>query len=198
MTVRVDTSGLQRIAARITATGKKVDQAKKRAQATLVRRLKAETAREVSRVQLNLSPTAISPHILVNQGTVDGNAYVAVSAAKKRLPLSAFKARITKKTGATVTTWRDSAPYALPHGFRRGKEVWQRAPYKGQKGQTRTPLGLVQRLPIVMRKGPSLKRALQKVGPSQNDHGREEVVAHLVEYGQSVLAAEIQRLLALK
>lgn len=194
--VNFDTSGLRRIAARIeNLSAQNLEKVRARAVSSMVRSVKAETARQVSEVQLNLSVRAISPHILVRTGKAGDTDYVSVFASTARLPLSAFKPSISKSRGVTVKTWRDSPPLRLPHGFARGKEVWQRAPYRGQKGQSAAPSGLVQRLPIVMRKGPSLKRALQPTGPSQESHGRERVVEHLMRFGQAKLAAEIQRLL---
>lgn len=197
--VNFDTSGLMRHVDRLRQTPAKLEQVRKRSIATLSRRLKAEAARQVSEVQLNLSPGQIAPFINVKHTTGGNVDYVSVTASRDRIPLKAYKAKVSKKSGATVTTWKDAAPVQLPHAFKRPDgNVWQRVPYKGQKGADRAPSGLVQRLPIVVRKGPSMKRALQPAGPSKNDHGREQVVAHLMEFGQSILSAEIKRLLSLK
>lgn len=192
--VFLNTSGLRRVTARIErlspANLAKVQQ---RAVSSMRRSLKAEAARAVSEVQLNLSARAIAPYIEVKDGKAGGIDYVSVTASKARLPLSAYKPKFSKRAGSTVVTWKDSAPVVMPHAFRRGREAWQRIP----DPRAATASGLVGRLPIVLRKGPSLKRALEKVGPSQNDHGREEVVNRLMEFGRAKLAAEIQRLLQL-
>lgn len=190
--VNFDLGGLRRAAARLDKfSTKKIAQLKKRAIVSMSRALKAEAAREVSDKQLNLRPGQIAPYIQVKIA----DDYVSVYASKKRLPLSAYKAKFSKKNGATVTTWKDAAPLVLPHGFKRGREVWQRVPYHGQPGQYATKLGLVPRLPIVLRKGPSLAHTLRR-GGSKNDHRREEVVAHLTQFGRKKLSDEIARLLS--
>ena len=192
--VFIDTTGLRRIAARLQALSPaKQEQVRKRAIASMRRGLKAETARQVSAHQLNLSARAISPYIKVKVGKAGELDYVAVYASDARLPLSAYKPRVNRQTGVTATTWRDSGQKRYPHAFKRrdGKPgIWQRIP--DTAGNTRS--GLVDRLPIVQRKGPSLDRALQ---PNRHggDHGRAAVVSYLLDFGQQKLHVEMQRLL---
>lgn len=190
--VTLDTSGLKRITERIARLSpKEMEKLRKRANASVARAMKAEAARAISEIELNLSPRQISRYLQTKLGHAGDVDYVSVFASDTRLPLTAFKPRFSKSSGVSVTTWRDSPAYVLPHGFRRNRnQVWQRIPGKG-------PSGLVGRLPIVQRKGPSLKRALQKTGPQKawKDHGRQQVVDRIKAFGQEKLASEIRRLL---
>lgn len=169
--VTVDTTALRRAALRVEQYGsRKLRQVTSRAKSTLTRRLRAETARQVAEHQLNLTPRQISPHIQVRHGSTSDADYVSVTASARRLPLSDYKPRVSKGRGATVTTWLDMPPLRLPHAFQHGgsrarPRIFQRIPsrYPGDVG----PSGLVHRLPIVQRKGPSLRRTLQPAGPSQ-------------------------------
>lgn len=195
----IDVGGVYRLAKVLGGVAdKKTAQVAQRSVGTLSRRLKAEAARKVSELQLNLSPSQIAPYISVKAGKAGSEHYVSVSAAKTRLPLTVFKPSFSDATGVRVQTWKDQPAEHLPHAFKRkGNQVWQRVPWSsGASSEPMTPFGLVQRLPIVQRKGPSLKRTLQVVKPGTRSHRREEVVEHLMKFGQSILAAEIKRLLA--
>jgi hypothetical protein len=194
--VFVDTTGIRRAVQRLDRfSTKRMEQIRQRSIGTVRRRLRAEAAREISEHQLNLSPRQISPYINVKAGKAGGMDYVAVTASDQRLPLRLFKARYSKKSGVTVQTWRDAPPVRLPHAFKRGNEFWQRIP--AGPGQERGPSGLVHRLPIVQRKGPSLKRTLQ---PTRHGgaHKLQTVVDNLSRFARDCLADEIQRHLAMK
>lgn len=191
--VQVDTTGLRRAIARLQGlSAKKVEQVTKRSRSTLARRLRAEAARQVAKHQLNLSARQVSPYIQVKQGSTSSLDYVAVTASAERLPLRAYKAKISKRAGVTVQTWRDQPVQRLPHAFGRGRDAWQRIP--ATAGYESGPSGLVHRLPIVQRKGPSLRRALQDTGRG-GAHNRQQVVDNLNAFARQVLAAEIERLL---
>lgn len=164
---------------------KNLNKVRSRAISSTTRALKAETSRAVSELQLNLSPSQISPFIAVKSTSE----YIGVSAAAKRLALSAFRPSFSD-TGASATTWRDLPAYVIRHGFSRGDgQVWQRAPGGS------SPSGLVSRLPILVRKGPSLKRALEDTGRG-GSHNRDKVVERLALFTKEKLADEIQRLIS--
>lgn len=184
--VLIDTRGFGRVQGRLNQfSEQKLQELRKRALASTVRGVKAEAARAVSELQLNLPPATLAKYI---NASLQDSSHISVKASKKRLPLSTFKPSFSKTTGVTVTTWRDAPAYRLPHGFKLGKEVYQRIPGDG-------PSGLVGRVPIVMRVGPSLKRALERYGPSVNEHRREDVVDRLAEFAKNKLADEVRRLI---
>lgn len=192
--VVVETTGLRKVIARLQGfSEKKIKQVTERSRATLARRLRAEAARQVSEHQLNLSPRQISPYINVQQGQTTALDYVAVTASPERLPLRAFRARFSKRSGVTVQTWRDAPAIRLPHAFARGRDAWQRIP--AVAGYESGPSGLVHRLPIVQRKGPSMRRTLQN-STKGGAHQRQQVVDNLNQFARQTLAAEIQRLLS--
>lgn len=192
--VNIDTTGLRRIAQRVANTSKRAEVVRKRALVTLSRRLKAETARQVSDLQLNLSARQVSPYINVKIGSADGMDYISVTASNVRLPIKAFKPRIVPKHGLVVLFWRGEAPSEMPHAFRLNGDWWERVPYRSGLGALPTPSGLVDRLPITRRVGPSLKRALQPVGRWPTAPHRDEIVEYLKEFGMDVLRAELTRL----
>lgn len=156
-----------------------------RAMGTLKRRAKAEAARLLSERVLALSPRAISPFISVSVRDTT----LTIYGARKRLPLSMFSP-VAGPRGVSATIWRDQGPKLFEHTFiRRGtREVWQRVPFTGQKGQRVAPSGLVQRLMIVQRKGPEFSRAVR-----ERKHG--DIHTPMVGFAQNVVALEIRRLL---
>lgn len=181
------------ISKRLEFIQKRLPLVRERAIASTLRGIIPEAARMISADVLNLAPRQISPH--VSAGVAKADNAIVVGASKKRLPLVAFKPRISKRTGVTVTTWKDRGPQHLPHAFKRkdGKAgVWQRVPFTGakfggshQRGGSFS--GLVSRLPIVERKGPSMHRIFQA------KHG--DITPALTIYAQARLAAEVQRML---
>lgn len=166
-------------------SGPALERVKKRTLSTVNRRVKPEAARLLSAQVLNLSARTITPYI---GSRIVGDS-VVVTASRTRLPLSAFKPR-RGPGGVIATLWRDSGPREFPHTFipKGGKEVWQRVPYSGQKGQRAGPSGLVHRTPIVVRKGPSFYRAL--IGRKHGD-----IFPELMVFARSLLSEEIARLL---
>lgn len=178
---------------------KQVTQVKTRAIATLKRRLAPEAAREIADEILNLNARQISPYLDV-QVTSGG---ITLRGSDTRLPVSAFKPTWagTTSPGVVVTFWRDSGPLVLAHTFMRkgSKEVWMRVP--GARSKTATvgtgrdsskvvvqpSSGLVGRLPIVVRKGPSFARAVY-----EKKHG--DIFPSLVEFAQESLRVEVDRL----
>lgn len=185
--------GLARMQRRVAElTGPQLARVKTRTLSTLARRLPPEVARLASEQLLNLTARQISPYVTAKVNTADDS--VTVSASRTRLPLSAFKPSFGP-AGAVVTTWRDTGALRLPHGFRRkgNKEVWQRVPFRNQKGaQGPGPSGLTHRLPIVVRKGPSLAYTLTG-GRTAGSHG--DITPDLMAFSRQALAAELQRLL---
>lgn len=183
--VDFEIGGVRRLARRVTGAEARVERAANRAIATVVRRIGPEAAREISRTVLNLPASKVSRHVKVKRGGPRGDEYVTVSANKTRLPLTDFRPTFGRD-GVRVQTWRDSEPQRLPHAFKRKDKpgVWQRIPQNGG--------GLVPRLPIVQRKGPSLHRVFLQRGRFA---GHGDISGHLSQFTQTTLAAEITRLL---
>ena len=107
--------------------------------------------------------------------------------------------------GVTVTTWRDTGPQQYAHAFKRRDKagIWQRIPWKAglksrdragnrRGGRDAAPSGLVQRLPIVQRKGPSLHRVFQ-FGGKYASH--VDIRPKLNTYAEQVFSAELARLI---
>jgi hypothetical protein len=203
--VTFDTKGLKRGASRLLKAPERARTAANRAISTLERRLGPETARAISEDVLNLPTRRVSPHIDVKRHRTRDGDYVAVSASRTRLPLSAYSPRFSRTEGVTVTTWRDSPQQELPHGFRRKDKpgVWQRIPAhkvakfrpakRGRADQTAAaPSGLVARLPVVERKGPSMHRVFVFEG---RHAGHTDIRPRLSAFVQETLSREIARLL---
>lgn len=201
--VTFDTNGLKRGASRLLKAPDRARTAANRAMSTLQRRLGPETARAVSEDVLNLPPRRVSEHVQVERHKTRDGEYLSVSASRTRLPLVAFSPRFSRTEGVTVMTWRDSPPQELPHGFRRKDKpgVWQRIPAhkaakfrpakRGRADQTaEAPSGLVARLPIVERKGPSLHRVFVFDGPRA---GHTDIRPRLSAFVQETLSREIAR-----
>lgn len=166
-----------------------------RALASTLRGVKSEAARLISAVVLNLSARQISPYLSARLDRSDNS--IRIGASKKRLPLLAYKPRVSKSGGVTVTTWKDRGGQQLPHAFRRpdGKAgIWQRVPYTGANGQSGGGAsGLVHRLPIVERKGPSMHRIFQGRNTPTGGHG--DILPRLTIYAQARLAEEVARMM---
>jgi hypothetical protein len=181
---------------------KQLAQVKSRTVATLKRRLGPEAARQISDNILNLTSRQISPYLIVKV-TADG---IALTGSSSRLPVSAFKPTWAGRSspGVVVTFWRDAGPLLLAHTFMRrdSKEVWMRVPGARSRTQlvgtgrdssrvvVREASGLVGRLPIVVRKGPSFARAVY-----ERRHG--DIYPALSSFGGQLLSDESARLLAL-
>lgn len=203
--VTFDTKGLKRSADRLAKVPARVRQAAERATSTLQRRLGPETARAISEDVLNLPARRVSQHLKVDRHKTGDSEYLSVQASRVRLPLSAYSPRFSRTDGVTVTTWRDTGPQEVPHGFKRKDKpgVWQRIParkagkfrpaQRGRADQTaEAPSGLVARLPIVERKGPSLHRVFVFNGPRA---GHTDIRPRLSAFVQETLSREIARLL---
>lgn len=196
---RVTSAGFQRVAAHARSALKGAALARQRAISTLVRRIGTETVRTISGEILNLPQNKVRPYI-GTRSTQDGDsAAIVVSASRYRLPLTDYRPKVSN-AGVVVTTWRDSPPLALPHAFvRRDKPgIWQRVPFTGAKfgagPQVAAPSGLVDRLPIVQRKGPSMHRVFVKEsGARERAHG--DVAARLREVARETLHKEVERLM---
>lgn len=168
---------------------KGVQQVRTRTLAVVKKRIRPEAARLLSTQVIALSARKIAPYLGVR---VEGDA-VVLTGSRARLPLSEFSPRQGAK-GVIATLWRDAGPREFPHTFiRKGgkgtkKQVWQRAPFTGQKGQKRAPSGLVQRLPVVQRKGQSFSRAV-----TGKKHG--DILPGLTALGRNILSEEVARVL---
>lgn len=191
----VDVSGLRRAATRVSDVVKKSEKARKLATARLRRQMAGEAARVISTVQLNLPAAVIRKHLGVHTSSTDGGDHVIVSAANRRLPLLDFRPRIGRN-GVTVTTFKSRGPQRLPHAFLHNGKIKQRIPATGKgKNFDAGPSGLVWRLPLTDRVGPSLARALSPIYRYAADPYAERVREHLRAFSQTVLHNEIQRLL---
>lgn len=200
----IDFAGLVRQAARIDQLRKGgLDRVRTRTVATLKRRLGPEAARLLSAEVLNLTPRQISPHLSVEvSGSGLGVDALILRGDRGRLPLSDFRATWGGRNtpGAVATLWRDAGPITFAHTFKvkgGGKQIWQRVPFTGAKfnsargGRQRgggSASGLVDRLPIVVRKGPAFARAV-----TGKKHG--DILPPLFDFARSVLADEVARLL---
>ena len=177
-----------------------------RALASVLRGVRPEAARLIAADILNLPVRTISGHLSVFHRKA-GNAIV-VAASKSRLPLTAFKPRVTARGGVTVTTWKDRGEQHLPHAFVRpdGRAgIWQRVPYtglsKGGSGDagdyepvySGRSVGLVRRLHIVERKGPSMTRIFKGRNAPVGGHG--DIGPRLGVYAQARLAEELARMM---
>lgn len=185
------------IAKRLAYIQQQVPDVRKRALASMLRGIKPEAARLISADILNLPARTISGYLSASVAKSDNS--IRLGASRQRLPLDAYKARATANNGVTVTTWKDRGPQHLQHAFRRpdGKAgIWQRVPWAGQKGQGGNPgyaSGLVQRLPIVQRKGPSMHRIF--VGRNTPTSGHGDILPRLTVYAQARLAEEVARMM---
>ena len=179
------------MAAHVDKRTKQVARIEKLAVTTLARRLGPETAREISASILNLSVAKVRPHIKVAQNSAGGESYVSVSANKRRLPLTDFGGTFSP-SGFTVTTWKDQAAKHFPHIFKRkdARGAWQRIPTK-RGADNRPTVGLVGRLPIVTRKGPSMHRVFD---PQGRYPGHGDLIGKLSRFKQLLLVTEITRL----
>ena len=183
------------IQGRLAFIQKRLPEVRDRALASALRGIVPEASRLISSDILNLAPRQISPFL--NARVAKADHAIIVSASKQRLPLQAFKPRFSARNGVTVTTWKDRGPQVLPHAFKRrdGKSgAWQRVPFTGAKGQSGAgPSGLVHRLQIVERKGPSMQRIF--VGRKSSTGGHGDITGRLSVYAQAQLAREVERMI---
>lgn len=176
------------IANRLAFIQRQLPKTRERALASMLRGLKPEAARRISADILNLSPRQISPYLSAQVSSSDNS--ISIGASKQRLPLTAFKAKASKGNGVTVMTWKDRGMQHMPHAFKRndGKAgIWQRVP--GLGGDS----GLVNRLPIVQRKGPSMHRIFRGRTTPKGGHG--DIVPGLTTFAQARLAEEVARMM---
>ena len=184
------------IARRLAFIQKQVPATTERALASVMRGIRPEAARLIAADILNLPARTISGYLSANAVKSDNS--IRVGASRTRLPLQAYKPRVSQ-SGVTVTTWKDRGAQRLPHAFRRpdGKPgIWQRVPWAGQKGQGGNPgtdSGLVHRLPIVERKGPSMHRIFMGKNTPYGGHG--DILPRLTVYAQARLAEEVARMI---
>lgn len=178
---------------------KQLARATKRAVSTLTRRMVPEASRLLSEDVLNLRPRQISSYL---DASVSGDT-ITLRGSKSRLPLSAFGARWGGRTtaGAEAVLWRDGGARTFVHTFkiRGSKQIWQRVPYSGQAKSASSKIkrglggsagGLVNRLPIVVRKGPSFSRAV-----TSKRHG--DIYPPLLSFARTFVVSEMQRQLGL-
>ena len=177
------------IAARLAFIQKRLPTVRDRALASTLRGVKTEASKLVSESILNLPARTISGTLSATVSKADSA--IVVGASKTRIPLQQFKPSVSSSSGVTVTTWKDRGAQQLPHAFRRkdGKPgIWQRVPFTFAKGQSGAgPSGLVHRLQIVERKGPSMHRIFLA------KHG--DIVPALTAFAQAQLSIEVQRML---
>lgn len=191
MASRIDFSvgGVRSAARRLDVASKRAATIESRAVSTLVRRLKPETARVIASDVLNLPASKVTRYVRVDQTSRGSEKIVIVAASRTRLPLADYTPRVNRFEGVTATTWRDAGPQRYPHAFKRrdGKKgIWQRIP------KNKGSVELVQRLPIIERKGPSLHRVFQTKGRYA---GHTDINGRLSAFVQQILSAEIARLI---
>lgn len=187
--VNLDLSAIRRCVARVNAVKKTALKAQRLARVGVVRGLRPEAARVISSVQLNLPPRQIARYLTahLNDDTV------SLSASRDRLPLMDFRPAIGRD-GVRVMTFRSRGVQHLPHAFLHKGKIKQRIPAKGRNFDS-GPSGLVWRLPIVNRAGPSLARTLRPDGRHGADPMAGEVVKRLAVFARATLARELGRLL---
>lgn len=196
MADRMASIGNGSIARRLDFIQRQVPKVRDRALASMLRGIKPEAARLIAADILNLPARQISPYLSAAVSQKDNT--IRVGASKTRLPLKLFKPRASATSGVTVTTWKDRGVQHLPHAFSRDDKdgIWQRVPWAGQKGQGGHPgtaTGLVHRLPIIERKGPSMHRIFKGRNTPTGGHG--DILPRLTVYAQARLAEEVARML---
>lgn len=192
--------------ARLAYIQKQVPEVRKRALASVLRGIKPEAARLIAADILNLPARTISGELSAFHR--EAASAIVVAASRSRLPLTAFKPRVSARNGVTVTTWKDRGPQHLPHAFTRpdGRAgIWQRVPYTGRsKGgsgdvgdyepvYSGRSAGLVRRLHIVERKGPSMARIFKGRNAPTGGHG--DIGPRLGIYARARLAEELARMM---
>ena len=198
-------SGLRIFDQRLAYIQAQVPHVRDRALASVLRGIRPEASRLIADSILNLPARTISGHLKASHSKADHA--IVVGASRTRVPLVQFKPRVNARSGVTVTTWKDRGQQHLPHAFKRrdGKPgIWQRAPYKpGGKGGTGKagdydPVmsgaseGLVRRLHIIERKGPSMARIFKGRNAPTGGHG--DIGPRLGVYARARLAEEIARM----
>jgi hypothetical protein len=196
--------GLRIVDKRLAYIQQQVPEVRDRALASMLRGVKPEAARLIAADILNLPARTISGYLGVRVSKADSS--VVVSASLARVPLLQFKPSVSPRAGVTVTTWRDRGAQHLPHAFKRRDGVagiWQRTPAgAGGKGGTgpaadygaaESGSGLVRRLHIVERKGPSMARIFKGRNAPTGGHG--DIGPRLGVYARARLAEEMARMM---
>lgn len=196
--------GLRIVDKRLAYIQQQVPEVRDRALVSVLRGIKPEAARLIAADILNLPARTISGYLGARVSKSDSS--VVVSASPARVPLSQFKPVVSPRAGVTVTTWRDRGAQHMPHAFKRrdgAAGIWQRAPgLSGGKGGTgeaadyspaESGSGLVRRLHIVERKGPSMARIF--TGRSAPTGGHGDIGPRLGVYARARLAEEIARMM---
>lgn len=195
--------GLRIVDKRLAYIQQQVPEVRERALASVLRGVKPEAARLIAADILNLPARTISGYLGARVSKSDNS--VVVSASLSRVPLTQFKPSASPGAGVTVTTWRDRGAQHLPHAFKRRDGVagiWQRTPYGGGKGGSgnaadyspaESGSGLVRRLHIVERKGPSMARIFKGRNAPTGGHG--DIGPRLGVYAHARLAEEMARML---
>lgn len=181
-----------RLAALEPARAKKVID---RATVGVKRRWQVDAPRLVAAEILNIAPGRLRDYLGADVKTVGGSAAVVLTGLRKRIPLHLFAgARYAgpKSPGAVVQVWRDSPPKVYERTFAiKGRGVrggiFMRAPTSSYRWAD----DLHPRLPLVLRKGPEVWRAV-----AEGNHG--DVRPRLIETARVTFRAEIDRLLKVR
>lgn len=164
-----------------------------RATVGVQRRWQVDAPKLVAAEILNIAPGRLREYLGATVKTVGGSAAVVLTGLRKRIPLHLFAgARYggAKTPGAVVQVWRDAPPKVYPGTFAiKGRGVrggiFQRAPVGGIVDE------LHGRLPLVLRKGPEVWRAV-----AEGQHG--DVRPQLIETARATFRAEIDRLIKVR
>lgn len=169
-----------------------------RATVGVKRRWQVDAPNLIAEEILNISPARLRKYLGVNVSTLDGFAAVTLTGLRQRIPLHLFSgARYPgpKSEGAVVKVWRDSPPKVYPRTFAiKGRGIaggiFQRAPQFLAFTEEGDYM-LHGRLPLVLRKGPELWRAV-----AEGKHG--DVRPQLIETARVTFRSEIDRLIKVK
>lgn len=180
----VDARGIGRLAAATSVlSGAALGRVRKRVIGTLGRRVGTQAAKLIG-ADLNLKASKIRNRIR----TRVADPYVEIIASGQGIPLVEFAGRWggLKTPGATAQVWRNSPRRTYRGTFiARSGNILSRA-YKPGSGGER-----YGRLPVVVRRGPSIGAILIDTGPRQ-------VAGPLLAYASDVLEREIDRLISLE
>lgn len=171
----------------------RLQQARERAAVGVERRWRVDAPRLIHRDILCLPVRHIREYLRFGVKYQGGEARVQFTGIDKRVPLHLFEgARYAgrKAPGAVVKIWRDSPPRTFERTFAiKGRGVrggiFQRTPRGGVVDD------LHGRLPIVLRKGPEMYRALV-----EGRHG--DVRPDLIRIGRETFRSEVARLLKVR
>lgn len=185
MAKKIDISGIRRTADRLASTVKEADKAVQLARGTLRRRLPVEARRDIQQ-EYNIKARRVSDGLTAR--TVENGVELRASAAGIGAIEFSGKWRGRKSPGATWVPHKGGGAKTQPGTFIAGmlggnKHIVERsgAPRVMTKGRNKGK----RKQPLAVRYGPSIAQMLRR--PARGEH--------LADYAQTILSAEIERLL---